>query len=124
MVNSLSIALSKNWAAAYNSDIPSASLAFYPHPHSVILSPLSISMAYMTLGWISVDVEDMAAWHNNCFVFASILRQPKIPILPQRFALYITFNSLALNPNAQSMNFIKPLSASLTTLRVKKSRFV
>src|ERR1700679_3240205 len=115
MVNSSNIALSKIWAAAYNSDMPSVSPAFYLHPRSVILSPLSISMAYMTLGWISVDVEITVPWHNNCFVFAFILQQPKIPTLLQRFALYITFNSLALNRNAHSMNFIKPLSVSLIT---------
>ena len=58
MANSLNITLSKVWAAAYNSDMLSVNLALYPHPHSVILSPLSISMAYMTSGWIFVDVED------------------------------------------------------------------
>ena len=58
MANSLNITLSKVWAATYNSDMLSVNLALYPHLHSVILSPLSISMAYMMSGWIFVDVED------------------------------------------------------------------
>lgn len=124
MANFSIVSLSKNWAAAYNSDIPLASLALYPHLLLVILSLLSISMEYMTLGWISVGVEDMVPWHNNCFDFASILQQFKIPTLPQCFMLFITFNSLALNPNLQSMNFIKLLCVCLITPRVEKSRFV
>lgn len=124
MANFSIVSLSKNWAAAYNSDIPLASLALYPHLLLVILLLLSISMEYMTLGWISVGVEDMVPWHNNCFDFASILQQFKIPTLPQRFVLFITFNSLALNPNLQSMNFIKLLCVCLITPRVEKSRFV
>ena len=124
MANFSNVSLSKHWAAAYNSDIPLASVALYPHLLLVILSPLSISMEYMMLDWISVDVEDTVPWHNNCFDFASILPQFKIPTLPQHFVLFITFNSLALNPNLQSMNFIKPLCASLITPHVEKSRFV
>ena len=124
MANSLNIPLSKNWAAAYNLDMPSANFVLYPHPHLVILSPLSTTMAFTTSGWISVDVEDTVPWHNNYYVFAFILQQSKIPILPQRFAFYITFNSLALNPNVQSTNFIKLLSVSLITPLVEKSRFV
>jgi len=124
MANSSNITLSKNWAVAYNSDMLLARLAHYRHLHLVILSPLSISMEYMTLAWISVDAEDMVPWLNNCSVFASILQQFRIPILPQHFVLFITFNSLALNPNLQSMNFIKPLSVSQITPHVGKSRFV
>jgi hypothetical protein len=92
MANSLNVTLSKIWAGAYNSDMPLVNLALYPHLRSVILSPLSISMAYMTSGWISVDV-DALLYLNNCFAFASILPQFKIPTLPQPFALFITFNS-------------------------------
>lgn len=104
--------------------MPSASLAFYPHLHLMILSPLLILTAYMTSGWISVDAENMVPWLNNCFVFDSTLQQSKIPTPPQRFVLFITFNCLVLSPNVQSMNFIKPLSVNLTTPHVEKSRFV
>ena len=124
MANSLNITLSKVWAAAYNSDMLSVNLALYPHPHSVIFSPLSISMAYMTSGWIFVDVEDTVTQLNNYYAFASILQQFKIPTLPQHFALFITFTSLALNQSVRSMNFIKHLSVSLITPRVEKSRLV
>ena len=124
MANSLNVTLSKIWAGAYNSDMPLVNLALYPHLRSVILSPLSISMAYMTSGWTSVDVEDMVLWLNNCSVFASILQQFKIRTLPQPFVLFITFNSLALNQNVRSTNFIKHLSVSLITPHVEKSRFV
>lgn len=78
----------------------------------------------MMSGWIFVGVEDMVLWHNNCFVFGSILQQPKILTLPQRFVFYITFNSSILNPNVLSMNFIKPLLVSLITPRAEKSRSV
>ena len=81
-------------------------------------------MEYMMLGWIFVGVEDTVPWRNNYFDFASTLQQFKIPTLPQHFVLFITFNSLALNPNLQSMNFIRPLYVSLITPRIEKSRFV
>jgi hypothetical protein len=106
---------------AYNLDIPLASLALYQHLLLVILSPLSISMAYMTSGWISVDAEDMVPWHNNYFVS---LQLPTILTLLQRFALYINFNSLVLNPNVLSMNFTKPLLMSLITPCADKLKFV
>ena len=123
MANFLNISLSKHWAAACNSDIPLVSLALYAYLLLVILLPSLISREYMMLGWISVGVEDMVPWHNNCFDVASILQQFKIPTLPQKF-VFITFNSLALNPNLQSTNFIKPLCVSLITPRIEKSRFV
>ena len=124
MANFLNVSLSKHLAAAYNSDIPLASLALYAHLLLVIHLPSSISMEYMTLDWISVGVEDRIPWHNNCFNFASILQQFRIPTLPLHFMFFITFSSLALNPNLQSMNFIKPLCMSLITPRIEKSRFV
>jgi hypothetical protein len=124
MANSLNVTLSKIWVAAFNLDMQSVNFALYPNPRSVILSLLSISMAYMTSGWISVDVDDTVLWLNNCFAFASILPQFKILTPPQPFVLFITFNSLALNQNVRSMNFIKRLSVCLITPHVEKSKFV
>ena len=69
----MNVTLSNHWAAAYNSDIPLASLVLYPHLLLVILSILSISMEYM-ISCAKSTLDSNKAYKNIYFVSIDVIR--------------------------------------------------